>query len=75
MARIKIRKVDGRWTSTVPGIGFNGQPRTQLHASHAEALAAHARTGATSGGSVSLAELAYTPVDQAHHVHHRPVCW
>lgn len=75
MAKVKIRKLDGRWTSTVPGVGFAGRPHTQHHASHADAIRAHSHTGATSGGSVSLAELAYTPVDQAHHAQQRPVYW
>lgn len=75
MARIKIRKVDGHWTSTTPGIGFTGQDRVQHHATQQDAIRAHAYSGATSGGSTSLAELAYTPVDQAHAQHHRPVCW
>lgn len=74
MAKVRIRKLEGRWTSTIPGIGFTGQDRTQHHPTHAAAIAAHTTTPVSSG-SVCAMELAYQPVDQATIAHIRPVYW
>ncbi len=75
MARAKIRKVNGRWTSTTPGYGFNAKPKVQTHESHAAALDATTRRGAITSGSCGTTDLAHQPVDQAAWVHQRPIHW
>ncbi|MFI6302161.1 hypothetical protein ACIBCH_09840 [Amycolatopsis thailandensis] len=75
MARVKIRKVNGRWTSTTPGYGFNGQPKTQTHESYLDAINTTARRGHVSSGSAGSTDLANQPVDQAAWVHQRPIHW
>jgi hypothetical protein len=74
MARVKIRKIDGRWQSTVPGIGFLSTPRVQHHASHGDAIRAHVGRGAISSGMCTT-DLGYQLVDRVAVTQQRPIYW
>ena len=75
MARVTIRKVNGRWTSTTPGYGFNGKPKVQTHESLADAIHVHTGRGSVASGSCGTTDLAHQPVDQAAYAHLRPIHW
>lgn len=62
MARVTIRKVAGRWTSSTPGIGFGSTAKVHHHDSHRDAIRAHTgRGGLASTGCTT--DLSYPPMD------------